>query len=145
MIRLPSTRILDTILNRLGLYIEKRVELTRQVRGALVYPIAVVCIAITVLPPRRELGADALAALAARPERRLCCRGSHAARGSLCRHAARAPVQRSAARRGAVAGRGAARGQLRAHRVRQLTASPRAPCWSARSAHLLCLAQASSA
>ncbi len=41
--------ILDTILNRLGVYIEKRVKLQRQVRGALVYPIAVLCIAIAVL------------------------------------------------------------------------------------------------
>jgi type IV pilus assembly protein PilC len=41
--------ILDTILNRLGIYIEKRVKLQRQVRGALVYPIAVMCIAIGVL------------------------------------------------------------------------------------------------
>lgn len=41
--------ILDTILNRLGVYIEKRVKLQRQIRGALVYPIAVFCIAIVVL------------------------------------------------------------------------------------------------
>jgi type IV pilus assembly protein PilC len=41
--------ILDTILNRLGVYIEKRVKLQRQVRGALVYPISVLCIAIIVL------------------------------------------------------------------------------------------------
>jgi type IV pilus assembly protein PilC len=41
--------ILDTILNRLGVYIEKRVKLSRQVRGALVYPIAVFCIAVVVL------------------------------------------------------------------------------------------------
>jgi type IV pilus assembly protein PilC len=41
--------ILDTILNRLGVYIEKRVKLQRQVRGALVYPIAVFCIAVAVL------------------------------------------------------------------------------------------------
>jgi type IV pilus assembly protein PilC len=41
--------ILDTILNRLGVYIEKRVKLQRQVRGALVYPIAVFCIAVVVL------------------------------------------------------------------------------------------------
>jgi type IV pilus assembly protein PilC len=41
--------ILDTILNRLGVYIEKRVKLQRQVRGALVYPIAVLCIAIIVM------------------------------------------------------------------------------------------------
>ena len=41
--------ILDTILNRLGVYIEKRVKLQRQVRGALVYPIAVLCIAVIVL------------------------------------------------------------------------------------------------
>ena len=41
--------ILDTILNRLGVYIEKRVKLQRQVRGALVYPVAVMCIAIGVL------------------------------------------------------------------------------------------------
>jgi type IV pilus assembly protein PilC len=41
--------ILDTILNRLGVYIEKRVKLARQVRGALVYPISVFCIAIIVM------------------------------------------------------------------------------------------------
>ncbi len=41
--------ILDTILNRLGVYIEKRVKLQRQVRGALVYPIAVFFIAIAVM------------------------------------------------------------------------------------------------
>lgn len=41
--------ILDTILNRLGVYIEKRVKLQRQVRGALVYPIAVFCIAVIVM------------------------------------------------------------------------------------------------
>ena len=41
--------ILDTILNRLGVYIEKRVKLQRQVRGALVYPIAVFVIAVAVL------------------------------------------------------------------------------------------------
>ena len=41
--------ILDTILNRLGVYIEKRVKLQRQVRGALVYPIAVFFIAVGVL------------------------------------------------------------------------------------------------
>jgi len=41
--------ILDTILNRLGVYIEKRVKLQRQVKGALVYPIAVFCIAVIVL------------------------------------------------------------------------------------------------
>jgi type IV pilus assembly protein PilC len=41
--------ILDTILNRLGVYIEKRVKLQRQVRGALVYPIAVLVIAVVVL------------------------------------------------------------------------------------------------
>ncbi|MBK7399144.1 MAG: type II secretion system F family protein [Myxococcales bacterium] len=37
--------ILDTILNRLAVYIEKRVKLVRQVKGALTYPIAVICIA----------------------------------------------------------------------------------------------------
>jgi type IV pilus assembly protein PilC len=41
--------ILDTILNRLGVYIEKRVKLQRQVRGALVYPIAVFVIAVVVM------------------------------------------------------------------------------------------------
>jgi type IV pilus assembly protein PilC len=44
--------ILDTILQRLAVYIEKRVKLTRQVRGALSYPIAVIIIlglVITVL------------------------------------------------------------------------------------------------
>ena len=41
--------ILDTILNRLAVYIEKRVKLARQVRGALVYPIAVIIIMIAVM------------------------------------------------------------------------------------------------
>jgi len=41
--------ILDTILNRLAVYIEKRVKLARQVRGALAYPIAVICIMIVVM------------------------------------------------------------------------------------------------
>ncbi|MBK8258178.1 MAG: type II secretion system F family protein [Polyangiaceae bacterium] len=41
--------ILDTILNRLAVYIEKRVKLARQVRGALAYPIAVICILIVVM------------------------------------------------------------------------------------------------
>jgi type IV pilus assembly protein PilC len=41
--------ILDTILNRLAIYIEKNVKLLRQVRGALVYPSAVGVIAIGVL------------------------------------------------------------------------------------------------
>jgi type IV pilus assembly protein PilC len=41
--------ILDTILNRLAVYIEKNVKLQRQVRGALAYPTAVICILIVVL------------------------------------------------------------------------------------------------
>jgi type IV pilus assembly protein PilC len=41
--------ILDTILNRLAIYIEKRVKLARQVRGALSYPIAVIIIMIVVI------------------------------------------------------------------------------------------------
>ncbi len=41
--------ILDTILNRLAVYIEKRVKLVRQVRGALTYPIAVIIIMIVVV------------------------------------------------------------------------------------------------
>ena len=41
--------ILDTILNRLATYIEKRVKLKRQVKGALTYPIAVVVIAAGVM------------------------------------------------------------------------------------------------
>jgi type IV pilus assembly protein PilC len=41
--------ILDTILNRLAGYIEKRVKLARQVRGALTYPIAVIIILAVVL------------------------------------------------------------------------------------------------
>lgn len=41
--------ILDTILNRLAVYIEKRVKLARQVRGALSYPIAVIIILIIVM------------------------------------------------------------------------------------------------
>ena len=41
--------ILDTILNRLAIYIEKRVTLARQVRGALVYPVAVLVVALLVI------------------------------------------------------------------------------------------------
>src|SRR5207253_11199344 len=41
--------ILDTILNRLAIYIEKRVKLQRQVRGALVYPTAILFIAVVVI------------------------------------------------------------------------------------------------
>lgn len=41
--------ILDTILNRLAGYIEKRVKLARQVRGAMVYPVAIFFVAIVVV------------------------------------------------------------------------------------------------
>ena len=41
--------ILDTILDRLAGYIEKRVKLARQVRGAMVYPIAIFIIAMLVV------------------------------------------------------------------------------------------------
>lgn len=41
--------ILDTILNRLAQYIEKRQKLARQVRGALVYPSVVIVIMIGVM------------------------------------------------------------------------------------------------
>src|SRR5882672_4384282 len=41
--------ILDTILNRLPIYIEKNVKLVRQVRGAMVYPLSVFFIAIGVM------------------------------------------------------------------------------------------------
>jgi type IV pilus assembly protein PilC len=41
--------ILDTILNRLAVYIEKRVKLARQVRGALTYPVAVIVIMAVVI------------------------------------------------------------------------------------------------
>src|SRR5260221_2424633 len=41
--------ILDTILNRLAVYIEKNVKLVRQVRGAMVYPFTVLLIAIGVM------------------------------------------------------------------------------------------------
>ncbi len=41
--------ILDSILNRLAVYIEKRVKLGRQVRGALTYPIAVMIIMVIVM------------------------------------------------------------------------------------------------
>jgi type IV pilus assembly protein PilC len=40
--------ILDTILNRLAAYIEKNEKLKRKVRGALVYPIIVLCVAVGV-------------------------------------------------------------------------------------------------
>ena len=41
--------ILDTILNRLAAYIEKNSKLKRKVRGAMVYPIAIVIIMILIL------------------------------------------------------------------------------------------------
>jgi type IV pilus assembly protein PilC len=41
--------ILDTILNRLAGYIEKRVKLGRQVRGAMVYPVAIFFVAMIVV------------------------------------------------------------------------------------------------
>lgn len=41
--------ILDTILNRLSTYIEKAVKLKRQVKSAMVYPVAILCVAILVL------------------------------------------------------------------------------------------------
>ncbi|MAT24995.1 MAG: pilus assembly protein PilC [Sandaracinus sp.] len=41
--------ILDTILQRLAIYIEKRVKLKRQGKGAMVYPTAVLLIAIAVI------------------------------------------------------------------------------------------------
>ncbi len=41
--------ILDTILQRLSIYIEKAVKLTSQVRAALIYPIAVIVIACIVV------------------------------------------------------------------------------------------------
>jgi type IV pilus assembly protein PilC len=41
--------ILDTILNRLAIYIEKNVKLKRQVKGALSYPITVMVIMVGVL------------------------------------------------------------------------------------------------
>jgi type IV pilus assembly protein PilC len=41
--------ILDTILKRLATYIEKAVKLQGQVKGAMVYPVAVLCIAAIVI------------------------------------------------------------------------------------------------
>src|SRR5947208_5309683 len=41
--------ILDTILKRLAVYIEKNVKLKGQVKSAMIYPIAVICIAAIVV------------------------------------------------------------------------------------------------
>ncbi|MBT8494274.1 MAG: type II secretion system F family protein [Deltaproteobacteria bacterium] len=41
--------ILDTILNRLAVYIEKAVKLKRQVKGAMTYPISILFVAILVI------------------------------------------------------------------------------------------------
>ena len=41
--------ILDTILQRLAVYIEKRVKLKRQVKGALIYPTIIAFVAVAVL------------------------------------------------------------------------------------------------
>jgi type IV pilus assembly protein PilC len=40
---------LDSILQRLGTYIEKAMKLKRQVKGAMTYPIAILCVAIIVI------------------------------------------------------------------------------------------------
>ena len=41
--------ILDTILQRLSAYIEKAQKLKKQVKGAMVYPITIVSIAVVVI------------------------------------------------------------------------------------------------
>jgi type IV pilus assembly protein PilC len=41
--------ILDTILNRLALYIEKAMKLKSQVKGAMVYPVAILIVAVLVV------------------------------------------------------------------------------------------------
>ena len=41
--------ILDTILNRLAAYIEKAMKLTKQVKGAMVYPVTIMSIAVVVV------------------------------------------------------------------------------------------------
>src|SRR5687768_3232628 len=41
--------ILDTILSRLATYLEKAVKLKRMVKGAMVYPIAILCVAVLVI------------------------------------------------------------------------------------------------
>lgn len=41
--------ILDTILSRLSTYIEKSVKLKRQVKSAMIYPIAILCVAVLVV------------------------------------------------------------------------------------------------
>jgi type IV pilus assembly protein PilC len=41
--------ILDTILSRLALYIEKAMKLKSQVKGAMVYPISILCVAVLVV------------------------------------------------------------------------------------------------
>ncbi|MBK9032532.1 MAG: type II secretion system F family protein [Myxococcales bacterium] len=41
--------ILDTILNRLAIYIEKAVKLKRQLKSALIYPTSIMCIALGVI------------------------------------------------------------------------------------------------
>jgi type IV pilus assembly protein PilC len=43
-----SAGVLDTILNRLGAYIEKNMKLIKQVRGAMTYPIIVVVVSFAV-------------------------------------------------------------------------------------------------
>jgi len=41
--------ILDTILKRLAVYIEKNVKLKAQVKSAMIYPVAVICIAVIII------------------------------------------------------------------------------------------------
>ena len=46
---LNDSRILDTILNRLAQYIEKTMNLKKRVKGAMVYPAAVLFVALMVI------------------------------------------------------------------------------------------------
>jgi type IV pilus assembly protein PilC len=43
-----ASGVLDTILNRLAAYIEKNMKLIKQVKGALVYPVIIVCVSFVV-------------------------------------------------------------------------------------------------
>ena len=67
--------ILDTILQRLSVYLEKAQKLRRQIKGAMGYPITVLCIAALVVtvfsprssPPSRRCSRTSVAASCQRP------------------------------------------------------------------------------
>ena len=73
--------ILDTILKRLAVYIEKSVKLKGQVKSAMIYPIAVIVIAAIVVAAILWKVIPTFAPAVRRPRRRSCrCRPASSSR-----------------------------------------------------------------